>query len=332
MTESRRRLSTTYRWFDLRLPSNRFVLGASGLAAIGFTVFRIGQGDTSGAAVSRGLEAGFSVLLSWALARELDPDRPASASAAGVVGFLILLTGPTNLGAVTALLFAIRLVTRTPGAPPTNLDVVWLPGLAAYSARSTGGFLAGLALALALAWDAERPHRGLQTLSALAAAAFAIGLAAFRGTLAPHAVFPTPWQWVVLGAAPLSVVWLRGPAAVSVGDLSGERLDHRRLVRARLLAVATGILVVVWLGGAAAPAFVGLWAAFVGIAVVRMSLRQRIESLPQGPSPVSAGQVGTEDQEEREQGDDDPDPRVTEVDLAGEPRNLKSHRRQREDQ
>lgn len=331
MIDGRRRLSTAYRWFDFQLPSNRFVIGASSLAALGFTVYRIGQGDTVGAAVSRGLEAGFSVLLSWALARELDPDRPASAVAAGIAGFVIFLTGPTNLGAVTALLFAVRLVARTPGVPPTNLDLVWLPGLAGYSARSTGGFLAGLALALALAWDADRPHRGRQRLSALAAAALALGLAAFRGTLSPHPVFPTPWQWAVLGAALLSVVWLRIPAALSVGDLSGEPLEHRRLVRARLLAVATGILVGAWLGGAAAPAFVGLWAAFVGIAVVRMSSPRRIE-LPQGPPPAPSGQVGTEGQEAREQGDNDPRPRVTEVDLAGEPRNLKPDRRQQEDQ
>jgi hypothetical protein len=110
--EGRRRLSTAYRWFDLRLPSNRFVIAASSLAAIGVAVYSIGQGDTAGAAISRGLEGGFSVLLSWALARELDPDRPSSAVAAGIAGFLIFLTGPTNLGAVTALLFAVRIVGR----------------------------------------------------------------------------------------------------------------------------------------------------------------------------------------------------------------------------
>lgn len=86
------------------------------------------------------------MLLSWALARELDPDQPASAVAAGIAGFLIFLTGPTNLGAVTALLFAVRLVARSPGLPPTKVDLIWLPALAAYTARSMGGFLAGVAL------------------------------------------------------------------------------------------------------------------------------------------------------------------------------------------
>ena len=201
------------------------------------------------------------MLLSWALARELDPDQPASAVAAGIAGFLIFLTGPTNLGAVTALLFAVRLVARSPGLPPTKVDLIWLPALAAYTARSMGGFLAGVALAAALAWDAEPTSRTRQTLSALAAAVLAVSLAAVRGTLEAHPVVPTPWQWVVLGAALFSVLWLRIPAAVSVGDLSGERLSQGRMVRARALALATGGFAVLWLGGAAAPALVGLWAA-----------------------------------------------------------------------
>ena len=333
MTERRRRLTTAVRWFDLQLPSNRFLFTASGLALIGFSAYRSAQGDTVGGAVSRGLEAGFSVFLSWALARELDPDRPTSATAAGIAGFLIFLTGPTNLGAVTALLFAVRLVTRTSGAPPANLDLVWLPGLAAYSARSSGGFLAGLALAVALAWGSEGPDRGRQTLSALAAAGLAIGLAAIRGTIAPRVVVPTPWQWAVFGAAVLSVGWLRIPPPISVGDLSGEPLNHQRLVAARILAVATGILVGAWLGGAAAPAFVGLWAALVGIAVIRSTSRLGgLRRLAERGAPAPSGQVETEHEEEREHADDDPDPRVTEVDLPSEPRNLKSDRQQDEDQ
>jgi hypothetical protein len=260
------------RLFDLRLSSNRFVLVASAMALVGFGVFQVVRGVAPGLAVSGGLEAGFSVLLSWALARELDPDNTTSATVAGFAGFAIFLTGPTNLGAVTALMFAVRLVTRSPGAPPTVLDLGWLPALAAYTARSTGGFLTGVALAAALAWTAERPSRGRQLLSALVAAVVTLTLAALRETLQPDPVVPTPTQWVVLGAALISLPWLRIPAAESVGDLSGEPLSQARLVQARFLAVATGGLVAGWLGGAAATAFVGLWAALVGIALAR-SLR-----------------------------------------------------------
>lgn len=274
MSGGRGRLSTVVRWFNLRLPSNRFVFTASGLALIGFAAFRMVQQDSPGAAVSRGLEAGFSVLLSWAVARELDPDRPAGAIVAGIAGFLIFLTGPTNLGAVTALLFAVRVVAGTPGLPPTKVDLVWLPALAGYTARSPGGFLAGLALAAALALDARPPTRGRQIASAAAATALAVGLAILRDTLLPQPVVPNAWQWVVLGAALLSVPWLRTAILVSVGDLSGEPLSQGRLVWARALALATGALVVAWLGGAAAPALVGLWAAIVGIAAARSTRRK----------------------------------------------------------
>jgi hypothetical protein len=268
-------MSTTVRWFDLRLASNRLVFAASAMALLGFGSFLAARGNPLGLAVSRGLEAGFSVLLSWALARELDPDRSISAVAAGIAGFLIFLTGPTNLGAVTALLFAVRVVTRTPGLPPTTVDLIWLPALAAYTARSTGGFLAGLALAAALAWDAEAPTRFRQSLSAVVAAGLAVSLAAARGTLGPDPVVPTPAQWTILVAALVSVPWLRIPASVAVGDLTGEPLSHGRLVRARALALFTGALVAAWLGGAAAPALVGLWAALIGIAVARSTQRAR---------------------------------------------------------
>lgn len=96
------------RLFDLRLPSNRFVLIAPVLALVGVAAFGAG----APAPVPSGIEAGFTVLLSWALARELDPDEPASATVAAFAGLLILPTGTPSLGAVTTLLFAIRVVTR----------------------------------------------------------------------------------------------------------------------------------------------------------------------------------------------------------------------------
>jgi len=249
------------------------VLAASAAALTGVGVFRATRGDAYGTAVSIGLEAGFSVFLSWAVARELDPDRPASATAAGIAGFLVFLTGPTNLGAVTALLFALRVLTRTPGLPPTTIDLVWLPGLAAYTARSTGGFLAGVALAGALVWDAEPPRRRRQVLSGVAAAVLAVGLSAVRGTFVPRPLLPSPQQMAVLGAGVLSLPWLRIPSVSSVDDL-GRPLSQKRLVRARAAVLVVGALGVVWLGGLAAPALVGLWAAIVGIAVIRATRRR----------------------------------------------------------
>lgn len=257
--------------FDLRLPSNRFVLLASVLALVGVVALRALIGAPT--PVGRGGEAGFTVLLSWALARELDPDEPASATVAAFAGLLILPTGTPSLGVVTTLLFAIRVVTRTTGGPPSGLDLLWLAALAGYSARASGGFLSGLALALALAWDSRRSGRSGQALCAIASAALAVGAAASRATLAPHLAIPTRGQWVVLGAGLVSLPWvLRVPPPVSVDDRA-QPLSARRLDQARLLAVGTGAATIAWIGGAAA-ALVGLWAAFVGIAAAR-ALRPR---------------------------------------------------------
>jgi hypothetical protein len=271
---ARRRPSTVIRWFDLRLTSNRFVLAGSAAALIGVASFRAARGDEPGTAISAGVEAGLSLFLSWAVARELDPDLPASATMAAVAGLLISFTGKANLGAVTALLFAARLTAGTPGAPPTLLDLAWVTGLAAYTARSPGGFLAGLALAIAVLWEPGPSQRGFRILSAVVAGGLAVGLAILFGTAEPRPVLPTAGQWVVLGLALLSIPWLRIPAPVAVGDLSGEPLSQWRLVRARILLPATGGLGAIWLGGAAVPALVGLWAAVIGIAVFR-ALRRR---------------------------------------------------------
>ena len=260
------------RLFDLRLPSNRFVLIASVLALVG--VAALGALTGAPTPVPSGVEAGFTVLLSWALARELDPDEPASATVAAFAGLLILPAGLPSLGAVTTLLFAIRVVTRTTGAPPTGLDLLWLPALAGYSARTSGGFLSGLALALALAWDFRRSGRSRQALCAVASAVITVGVGVARGTLAPHIAIPTRGQWAVLGAGLLSLPWvLRVPPPVSVDDRA-RPLSPRRLHQARLLAIGTGAATIAWIGGRAAPALVGLWAAFVGITTAR-ALRPR---------------------------------------------------------
>jgi hypothetical protein len=257
------------RGLDLRLPSNLFVLGGFFVAAAGMAVFRLVTND-AGDALRDGLQAGFSVLLSWAMARELDPDRASSATVAAPVGFLVFLSGSTNLGAVTALLFALRVTGDTPGVAPTVLDLVWLPGLAAYAARVAGGVPAAAALAGGLIWDGLRRRRPAEVVVGCAAAAGALAVGVFRHTLAPAFASPSVVQWAILvagGAGAVVTLRLRAPNAA--GDRSHRRLDADRVRVARGLAVATGVATVAWIGGPAAQALVGLWAALIGVGVAR---------------------------------------------------------------
>jgi hypothetical protein len=220
------------------------------------------------------MQIAFSVFLSWAIARELDPDSPGSANAAALAGALIFLTGEPQLWAVTALLFAVRILVRTTGRPPNLLDLAWLPALAAQSARSDGGLIAGLALACALIWDAKlpRPAGKRAMLSGVIAAAVAVAVAALEGTAAPDIHMPTTGQWTVYAAALVALTGLQTAAPLSVGDLTGERIFRERLFLGRMLAVLVGALTMLWLGGVGAPAQVGLWAALIGMAFNRWIL------------------------------------------------------------
>ncbi len=265
----RRRLSTTVRLFDPSLASNRFVVLAF-LGTLG-AVFALqaAGGDAASRAAGTALGAAFAVFLAWAIARELDPDLPVTASVAAAAALLILLSGEPRLGAVVAVLFAVRIVAGSTGRAPNATDLVWLPAVAAYGALSPGGVPAGLALAGALALGATPPGpaRRWALVSALVAAAAVIAVAVDQGTIDPAPQAPSALQWGLLAVAALATISAlrRCPAPASVGDLSGERLSAARLRCARRLAAVTAIATVAWLGGPGLAALVGLWAALIGV-------------------------------------------------------------------
>lgn len=265
----RRRLSTTVRLFDPSLASNRFIIAA--FLGVLCAVFAAGTlaDDTAAEASGDALQAGLVVFLAWAIARELHPDLPVAASVAAVAGLLILQTGEPRLGAVVALLFAVRLVAGTTGRAPNALDLVWLPAVAAYSGLSPGGLVAGLALAGALALAARQPgpSRRRAIAGALVAAAAVTAVAVHQGTIVPDPVAPTALQWGLLAVAAIAAAsgLRRGPAPASVGDLSGEPLSATHLRDARRLAVVAAILTLAWLGAPGVPALAGVWAAVIAV-------------------------------------------------------------------
>jgi hypothetical protein len=263
-----RRASGVVRLFDLRLASNRFVVGAFVVALIVAPAVRGLQGAGFAEASSAGTQLAFSIFLSWALARELDPDSPASANAALCAACLILPSGEPQLWPLTALLFAVRIVVRSTGCPPNLFDLVWLPVLAAQAARSAGGLIAASTLAFALAWDAQLPHPAQRRvmLSGLVAAVLAAAAAAVAGTLTPQIDAPTAGQWAVYAVVAVALLGLRTPPPRARADLTAEPISRERLIRGRWLVVAAGALTIMWLGGAGAPALVGVWAAVIGVA------------------------------------------------------------------
>ena len=115
------------RAINLLYPSNRF---AAGGLVVGVLLSQ-GLGQGWGRALGNGL-AGFSA---WAMARELDPDYPATANAALPLAWAVAAAGgaPNPLGSFAAL-SGLRVLAGTVGLAPTTSDTLSLAGMSALTA------------------------------------------------------------------------------------------------------------------------------------------------------------------------------------------------------
>lgn len=276
---------------DLTVPSNRLVVFASGtVAVVGTLVLWLVDAELGlAAAAGRGVRFGVGTFLAWAIARELDPDRPLSARNAVLAYLPALVLGVPALAAAAALLFAARVTLRSSGAAPTVVDLVVLVVLAGVAATSGSGFVAGLALAWAVFEDGRLPTPAPQPRTQLAAAAVA---AAALTVSVVTGSFVTPWRapglpevvWIALVV--LAVVVRPRPLDVSSPDDRRGPMSATRLVRARRIVLAALALALLWAGADAVPALAPAAAAFLGIGAASPRwLGRRDLTTPVDPSP-----------------------------------------------
>ena len=139
-------LTSIQRWVDLRYPTNLAIAGLSlGIGALAFFI-QIQQDTDLLDAFSYSFNVAVTFFLSWALARELDPDRDYSAFLAaglGLLGFFIY--GPPDLLSLLLVLVSVRVINRTVGPPATVFDSLILLGLGSF--LTLGGDLASGLLA-----------------------------------------------------------------------------------------------------------------------------------------------------------------------------------------
>lgn len=262
------RITSLVRWLDLRLPSNRFVVLAA-LVAFGAVLgYELYAGAEMAAGLLEAALAAGAIFLAWALGRELDPDEPASAGAATIGAVLLLAGGEPNLAASLSVLVALRIVVRTTGRTPTALDLLFVTGLAAFTARTADGFPASLALPAALLVDhlLAKPRGALW--AGLAAAVAALAAAFYFGTIIPAPIAPSPLEWGLLGLAALAILTLRVPAPRSRDDRRAP-LSRQRLKLATVLAGAVGVATALFAGGHAVWALLPVWAALAAVALTR---------------------------------------------------------------
>jgi hypothetical protein len=244
---------------DLRLPSNRIAVLLPSLA--GAVTFAVLFGSSGAVDLFAAGRAGVGVFLAWAVARELDPDRPRSATIAALLAGLGLLLGLPAPGVAAVVLLAARVLVGTVGSSLRPADLAVLLGAAAYAGTRPEAWPAGVLLAVAVV--VARAPRGALAFGAMASAGAVA--AALSGAL------PTAGMSVTGGLVAVAAV-LATTAATPVHhvaartDVGRRSIDPRRVTAARIgagLAVVAGAI----LSGDGA-ALVPVAAALAGAALV----------------------------------------------------------------
>jgi MFS family permease len=273
------RWSSLGRDIDPRVPSNRLAVAGAFTAAV-----------VAGLAGLFGPEIGLSpvsaaigVFLSWAIARELDPDHPAAAAIALPVSLVLLIVlGPSSLLVSTGVLLGMRMTAGTVGAPLRPLDIVGIVALSALLGTNVIGVVGVAAMGLGVLVDmglgvlVDEPNRKRAIAIVASSATVFAGALLISGV---ERVWTMPdaagWGTLVIGAvATLLVIPAASPTSST--DRSTDVVRRGRVTAAR---VAAGIAVLVGFflaGGAGIAALAGTaTAALIGTGIRRIGSGRR---------------------------------------------------------
>jgi hypothetical protein len=142
------RVTRLLRPFDLSQTSNRIVLfgiAASGVASL---MWDLVMGDSLD--FVDGLWVAAASFLSWAIARELDPDRPGTATLAMTLAAVAVILGPwqTSLVISAAAVLGLRVLAGTVGGYLKPIDLAVFVGLAVFAGMRIEGWVVVLLLVL----------------------------------------------------------------------------------------------------------------------------------------------------------------------------------------
>jgi len=266
-------ITVLVRRLDPRYLTNLAIGVLSLIVAVAGAVANLLSGGALLESILWGIGPGFIVLLSWALARELDPAHDLSAFAGAVLTIAALpFFDLPALMLVFWLLVVLRVVNRTVGLPARPVDTLTVMGLGGWLTWQ-GNWIVGLVTTLAFLLDGllTNPLRYHLVLSGLAFAGTVV-LSVFRRDVAMESGPTTPVIFSsVVTTCLFMVVVGTSREVLAVGDATGERLDARRVQAAQLLALLTALLYAWWDGLAGVEMLWPLWAAMVGVALYRLA-------------------------------------------------------------
>jgi hypothetical protein len=264
------------RIIDPRLRTHQFHLAVAVLGGLIVMAVELEQRSSITEALGPATNAGVTVFLAWAIAREVDPDEARTANLAAVLAVAgRLLVGPGNLAALFMLLLATRITLRSTGMMPTLLDAfVFLPTAAFFAGRTVTGWLAALTLAYALARDHRLPD---PAGSASLVAGFLVSATASGGLILSGAfgagwAVPEPLPLALTAAGITAGLFLPGYVPMSKADYTGDMLDFFRLRSTRWILLGAATLNALVAGGATMTGLSAVWVVLVAATMIARRL------------------------------------------------------------
>jgi hypothetical protein len=252
---------------DPRLVSNRIAVAGGLLGTVLALVLQWINGESINIIAAGAM--GVGVFLAWAIARELDPDHPSSATFAVAIAAGAIAFGPSASGAVAVAMLGARVMVGTVGTHLRPADIVVLSAAAAYAGTRPEGW--GAAALLIAGVFVARPRRSGVIAATLAIATLA-GAALAGTTSAPGT--PTSLT-VALIALTVVATAISYPArrVASHTDNGRSPISATRVTMARV-GIASAIVVGGVLGADGAQTLAPAIAALVGVALIQLASLQ----------------------------------------------------------
>lgn len=216
--------------------------------------------------VAAGL-VGVLVVMAWAFTREIDPDRPTSAtiSAVSTLGVALIVDGIAVLP-IVGLMVAGRILIRSTGKPPTAVDLMALTAGSFILGRTGAGWVAALVLAFAIARDRTLPGLPTSRLARVVVPFLIAIVSSIAVVLFSEEVWLTPPRWMIAIAIAglLAGIFMPPYVPVSCCDIRGKPLEPRRLQSARRITLAGAVLISA-LGTIGLEPMLPVWLSFVAV-------------------------------------------------------------------
>lgn len=231
-------------YFGLARPFNtddkvtRFVLLATVLAFCAEAAWKLFQNVPTYDACMAGVSVGFSLLFSFMLGMELDPDRKIGGVIGGVLAMVwAFWQGEPNFIVMLLLIFVLRMLNRSSGDRHKILDNV-LMLLCAWWLGQDGGWLYPMMLGAAYIIESQLNNGFFYSLYL---AAFAFGTLWFSNGISKEpAALSIPYIAILAASIILFLPMLRMSVLVEArGDRDGRRLDGKRLRAGNLFFLVT---------------------------------------------------------------------------------------------